>query len=40
MKVATDHGNYVNRKRKYGEVQKNGPQSLDVPNSTKIFVKS
>ena len=28
MKVATDHGNYANRQRKCGEVQKNGPQSF------------
>ena len=28
MKVATDHGNYANRKRKCSEVQKNGPQSF------------
>ena len=28
MKVVTDHGNHANRKRKCGEVQKNGPQSL------------
>ena len=28
IKIATDHGNYANRKRKYGEVQKNGPQSF------------
>ena len=28
MKVATDHGNYVNRKRKCDEVQNNGPQSI------------
>ena len=28
MKVATDHGNYANRKRKCGEIQKNGPQSF------------
>ena len=28
MKVATDHGNYANRKRKCGEVRKNGPQSF------------
>ena len=28
MRVATDHGNYANRKRKCGEVQKNDPQSF------------
>ena len=28
MKVATDCGNHANRKRKCGEVQKNGPQSF------------
>ena len=30
IKVATgtDHRNYANRKRKRGEVQKNGPQSF------------
>ena len=26
MNVATNHGKYANRKRKCGEVQKNGPQ--------------
>ena len=40
MKVATDHGNYANRKRKCGKVQKNVLNSSNVPNTAKIYVKS